>query len=347
MSSPAPTDLAEVLSPAWLTSALGARYPGVVVRSVTEVERLETVASKVRFAVDYETTAGHAIPSALCVKGYFGATSAQWVSVGSREARFYAELAPALPVQVPPTVYTGIDADTQHGVVVMHDLVAAGSTFLTALSPYTPDQVAATLGELALLHARTWDDARMRATPWLAPVFESYANALSDEELGALLDGPRGDGIPATVRRPGRIKASLGALARRHAGGPVCLIHADAHAGNLYEAPDGRPGLIDWQTYQLAHWSIDVAYHIGAVLEPAERAASERELLAHYLDRRSAHGVATPAFDDAWADYRAGLAYGYFMWAITRRVDEQVMLRFNRRMGTAVSEHDSLGLLGV
>jgi len=331
--NPAPLDAAEVLSPDWLTIALGRP-----VSTVTEVWRQENVATKIRFTADDE---------ALCVKGYFGPSSAAFIATGSREARFYSELAPMLPLQTPACVYTGIDPETKHGVVIMRDLVPEGTTFLTALSPYSSDQVAATLEQLAAMHAATWDSAPLQSLPWVAPLFESYANVLPDEELAALVNGPRKEGIPEEVRQPKRIKGALGALARRYAGQPSCLVHADAHAGNLYESADGRPGLIDWATYQLVHWSFDVAYHVGAVLEPEQRAASERDLLAHYLDHRAALGVPAPPFDDAWADFRAALAYGYFMWAITRRVEERVMLTFNRRLGTAVTDHDSYALLGV
>lgn len=121
-------------------------------------------------------------------------------------------------------------------------------------------------------------------------------------------------------------------------------MHADAHAGNLYESADGRPGLIDWQIYQFAQWSIDVAYHVAAVLDPSDRERTERDLLCHYLERLVAAGVEAPRVDDAWDDYRASLVYGYYLWAITRKVDEAITLEFNRRLGTAVTAHESLDL---
>ena len=342
--SPAPTDLDELLSPAWLTSALGKRFPGLVVGEATVVERLETLATKVRFTVTYAETAGHDVTHALCVKGYFSEAGAAWASLGSREARFYADLAPELPIQVPTALHTGIDPSNHHGVVIMEDLVAKGATFLTALSPYGPAQVAATLELLASLHASHWNDADLQSAAWLAPTFAGYANVMPDEDLDVLLDGPRGAGIPTEVRQARRLKSGLAALARRQARGPSCLVHADAHAGNLYESADGRPGLIDWQIYQFAQWSIDVAYHVAAVLDPSDRERTERDLLCHYLERLVAAGVEAPRVDDAWDDYRASLVYGYYLWAITRKVDEAITLEFNRRLGTAVTAHESLDL---
>ena len=340
-TEPAPTELGTVLDPAWLSRALG-----VEVRSSVEVERLETLASKVRFGVTYAADSV-GLPEALCVKGYFSESGRQWASLGAREARFYAELAPTLSVEVPRCLYTGIDPASGHGLVIMEDLVTAGATFLTALSPYGPDEVAATLDQLATLHAHHWGSAALAAESWLAPSFVGYANALSDEEHEALLAGKRGAPIPPEVRRSSRLKGALGALAARYDGAPRALIHADAHAGNLYRPEGGGAGLVDWQIYQFSHWSIDVAYHIGAVLDPVDRAASERDLVTHYLERLAARGVEAPGLDEAWSDYRASLAYGYFMWSITRKVVEDVTLEFNRRLGLAVADHGSLDLLGV
>ena len=57
---------------------------------------------------------------------------------------------------------------------------------------------------------------------------------------------------------------------------------------------------------------MDVAYHIGSVFEPAERAANERDLLEHYLGRLASAGTEPPAFEEAWEDYRTALVVRLF-----------------------------------
>jgi hypothetical protein len=344
----APLDLDVLLSGGWLTAALQPVCPGVKVVGATITERLETIATKVRFHVEYDDPAhaARALPADFCVKGYFGEEGQKFAGIGAKEARFYGELAPSLPVRRPPCYYAAIDAATGHGIVVMQDLVVAGATFLGALSPYRPDQVAATLAQLAALHASRWNDPAMLASEWLAPTFPGFANVMTDERLAELLGGPRGDGIPVEIRQPQRLKGALGALAARYADREQCLVHCDGHAGNLYEDADG-PGLIDWQVFQRAHWSLDVAYHIGAVLTPDERERTERDLLREYLERLRAAGIDPPPYELAWEDYRASLTYGYFMWSITQRVAPDITVEFNRRLGTAVATHGSLDLLGV
>jgi aminoglycoside phosphotransferase (APT) family kinase protein len=343
--SPAPLDLDEVLSPAWLDQVLAARHPGTRVAGTSVTEELHTIATKVRFAVAYDANPSGA-PDALCVKGYFGPDSAGFVALGQMEARFYSEVAPHLTVNVPPCVHTGIDPETEHGLILMEDLVAGGSSFLTALDPYSVDHAAATLEQLARLH--TADRAAIVAdTEWMAPRLHGYLDYVTEERLQAQLDDGRADGLADGIRRADRLRAGLGVLAAHSASSPACIVHGDAHAGNLYLDPSGTPGLIDWQVVQWGAWELDVAYHLGAVLDVEDRRAHERALLGHYLDAVRAHGGAAPAETDAWAAYRRALVYGYFMWGITQRVERPVLVTFVQRLGTAVQDHASFDLLGV
>ena len=351
-----PTDLGVVLSPAWLTHALQGVYPGVVVASAREIGRIESTALKVRIELEYTDEAGHNPLTRLFAKGYFSDEAiaiATAAAIGPRngfacrEVRFYQELAPLLDVLAPQAPYSAIEPATEIGLVLMEDVEARGARCFTPLTPYRPDQAAATLQELARLHARFWGDTQMAADPWLQPKYPWIAGLIDDETLDRLLAGARGDGIPVEVRRASRIRAALGALGARHATRPACLLHGDAHAGNVFADVDGRAGFVDWQNYEFGHWSTDVAYHIGSAFEPEDRATNEHELLQHYLDCLAGTGVDPPTFADAWEDYATALAYGYFMWAITRRVEERITVLYNRRLGTAVAEHGSFGLLGV
>jgi aminoglycoside phosphotransferase (APT) family kinase protein len=130
-------------------------------------------------------------------------------------------------------------------------------------------------------------------------------------------------------------------------GKALFLVHGDAHAGNVYLRADGSVGIIDWQVVHRGSWACDVAYHIGAVLSVEDREKAERDLLAHYLDRLGAYGGEPPPWDAAWASYQSFLVYGYFLWAMTCFVDEQITIEFVKRLGTAVAEHDSFDIVGA
>jgi hypothetical protein len=350
MTNAAPTDLAEILSADWLTSVLSAVYPGAAVDRVSIVEEIVTTAHKVRFAVEYRTSMGPEVPRKFCVKGFFGPDAPRYRSTAAAasEAFFYRDLAPGLSVRLPQCVYAAVDAGTQHGIIVMKDLVADGARFLTALEPYSLRQATATLDQLARLHAASWNGREFDRLSWLKPQLQQLATVpiMPPSKLQTLLEGPRGKPLPSVIKDADRIYRALRALSERLSRETTCVVHGDAHAGNVFEQSEG-PGLIDWQLVQSGCWALDVAYHIGAVLNVEERERSERALLTHYCDRLRAHGATPPAPDHAWLLYRMGAIYGYYLWGITQRVVPEVTEEFVRRLGSAVVAHDSFGLLGT
>jgi hypothetical protein len=270
------------------------------------------------------------------------------LAAGQVEAVFYRDLAPTLgDVRIPPCLHAGVDEATGHGLIVMEDLVDAGATFLDPLSSYGPEQAAATLDQLAALHAARWNSAADELPATLAPRLEMLAGIFPTGQLQAQLDDGRTPDVPPDVRRADRVQAAVRALAALVDDNPSCVVHGDVHTGNVYLLADGQPGLIDWQVVQRGIWALDVAYHLAAVLDPGDRERSERELVDHYRDRLAAHGVTPPGRERAWWLYRAHLPYGFYMWGITRMVDRPIIERHTRRLGLAVAAHRSLDLLGV
>jgi aminoglycoside phosphotransferase (APT) family kinase protein len=339
--SVAPLDLETVLSPEWLSSTLGAS-----VAEVTVTERIDNLASKVRFRVAYEGAGRTDGLDAFCVKGYFLPESASWCNLGQLEVRFYRDLAPLVDVEVPTCVHAAIDAESGHGMIIMRDLVDADCTFLTAMSPYSVDQVSQTLRELAKLH-HSDPTSCPSGTDWLAPRLNGYLGVMSQERLQELLDDGRATSLPAEIVDAGRIRSAFSALAGWATKNPDSVIHGDAHAGNLYLTPAGTPGLIDWQVLQLGPWVLDFAYHVAAVLDVADRERNERSLLVDYLSIRTSMGDDMPSLDDAWDMYRNALAYGFYMWSITHRVEVPIRNMFCTRLGSAVAYHETLNRLGA
>jgi hypothetical protein len=340
---PAPRTMNEALDPAWLTQALRPLSGGVAVTNVEVVEVLRTMATKVRFKASFEG-GGEA---ALCLKAFLDvdAETARGGSTTITEADFYTEIAPRMDVRVPTCVTTVTDRPGQQGVIIMRDLIVDGAYFCSALEPFSADQAAASLEQIARLHANA---ALLDEAPWIGRRIGDFArnNWVPEAALQGLLDGPRGEGLVPAVRDAGRLLAGLRALAAADEGLPQTLVHGDCHAGNIFRTPEG-PGLIDWQIVQRGGWALDVAYHIAAVL-PVELAETEEwRLLDHYLETARGLGAITPDRETARAQYRASAVYGYYLWAITRRVDPQITNLFVDRLGKAVTRHDSYRLLGL
>jgi hypothetical protein len=344
--NPAPLDVDVVLSPEWLTGALQTAFPGARVTETRVVDVIETTARKVRLAVTYDRTTGHDGPVALCVKGYFNPEYARFAVTGQHEVRFYERLAPLVPIRRPIAYYTGIDQQTKHGLVIMNDVVADGAVFFDQLSWYEIETAKRSLDELAGLHAAFWNHP-LGDEDWLAPKIRTFPGYIPSDIMNELLAGPRGEGLPPEMRDADRLKAGLFALADRYASRPRTLIHADAHLGNLFRSPDGRIGFVDWQNYEFGHWSMDVAYHVTTALDPKVRAEHELELLQHYLTSLAAAGGPTMTVEESMEDYRAALAYGFFLWAMTRRVAPRITEELTQRLGRAVLAHGSLDVLGV
>lgn len=340
-----PTTLDGVLDPVWLAEALAPVSGGRAVTAVETVEVLRTVATKVRFVATFD---GLADPQAFCIKGLLDVDemTARGGPTMIREADFYTQVGPKVAVCTPVCVATITDRTAMQGIVVMRDLIAAGARFCSALEPFSADEAAASLGQLAALHA---GHTMLDEMAWISPRVSELAKMqyISVETLQELLDGGRGDGLPDKVRNAERLGAGMRALAERDAARPQFLVHGDAHAGNIFRDAEGRTGLIDWQLLQRGGWALDLAYHICAVLPVDVAEREERRLLDHYLGAMRGLGCEMPDRDEAWHQYREAAIYGFYLWSITRRVDPPIIELFVNRLGMAVTRHDSHALLGV
>jgi hypothetical protein len=339
-----PDTLEEVLSPEWLTAALGRRAPGIRVTSARPGPVISRVSTNARFQIECAGGQPPGVSANLCVKGYFtdcSVTAAMSRSAGEPEAQFYRHLADGTGVRTLRCVYADVDPLTHHGVVITEDVAHEGAEFLDALSTYTPDQAAQSLEQYAILHGRTWRSDGLGA-PWLAPRVEATLRARGIPEIRGNFEGPIGAGVPEEVRDAERLVAAIrtlaGVLPRAE---PRCLLHGDAHVGNLFLDRLGRPCLLDWQLVQRGPWYLDVGYHIGCAVAVEDRRRTERDLLAHYLERLVAEGGEAPSMKEAWRSLGVGIVYGFFLWAITLKMAPAVTTAMLERLGSAMADHDA------
>jgi aminoglycoside phosphotransferase (APT) family kinase protein len=336
---PLPTDRSTILDPDWLAASLDIVGDGDRVVGVELVGSSRTIAEKVRFTVAVERADGTLETYPLCAKGHFdgGMNSLH------TEAAFYRWLRPTLDVRSPRAYHSGVDLEARRGLVVMDDILALGGTVGSAHEPYTLDTCRDSLGQLARLHASTWQDLDLDVD-WLAPRISPMAELFPTDRLQELLDDGRGPDLPAELRDAELLKEAM----HRTAEQPLtCVIHGDTHSGNSYRDAQGRSCWFDWQVTQRGHWSIDVAYHLGTVLTVDDRRRHEADLLLHYLDELARFGIDAPEFDAAWDAYARGFPWGFFLWAITQVSSREVVLVHVPRLGAALVDHDTYGRLGV
>jgi hypothetical protein len=336
-----PDTLDELLTPEWLTAALSLRFPGLQVTAVTRGPVVERLSTNARFRIECAAPVPDGLVPTLCVKGYYSEQGRSMRSVGEPEASFYRDLAGPTGVRTLRSVWADVHPETRHGVVITEDVIADGGEFRDALSPCSVEQTASLLGELARLHAYAWESPTLTTKLWLESRVGRTLETRGIPEITRNFEGPLGTRLPDGVRDPQQLVDAVRAIARLQPDRGWTVIHGDTHVGNTFLDRSGAPGLLDWQLVQHGHWSVDVAYHVASALEPATRADEERDLLAHYLDALGSHGADAPPLDEAWANYRFAMPYGFFLWGITLFVQPDIISELIYRLGTAVWELDS------
>ena len=338
-----PDDIDVAVSPAWLTDALQPRFPGIEIRGVERGPVVERLSTNARFTVDY--VGEFELPRHLCVKGYFGEAGRPIAFVGEPEACFYRDLAGSVGVRTLNCVYADLDPVSRHGVVITHDEAVAGGEFLDGNSPFDVDQAADALTELAHLHAGTWRAQQWADAAWLQPrlgrAVQAWGEKRTLEIMSANLNGAIGIGVPPAARDAEHLLAMHRRVSARtpDARSQWCVIHGDAHVGNIMVDAASRPWLVDWQLVQRGFWYIDVGYLIAATLTQSIRRSSERDLLHHYLDTLASYGISPPQADEAWGSIGDGMVHGFFLWAITTKVEPDVIAVLLERLGAAVADH--------
>lgn len=342
MTAPVPDTLEELLTPDWLNAALAPRFPGLEVTGITPGPVIARLATNARFHIETADGLPEGLSPDLCAKGYFNETGRAYRHIGESEVCFYRDIAASTGTNTLRSVYAEMDPTTKHGVIITEDVVVHGATFLDARSSYTPDQAAESLGELAKLHATTWLDPAYADTRWLEPKLESYLQRRGVDEIRSNFEGPIGAGVPEEVRDADVFLEAFRALATMSKDdSPWSVIHGDSHVGNVYLDGAGRPSFVDWQMVQRGPWYLDVGYHLASALTVEDRRRTERDLVAHYLDRLAAGGVDVPSHDEAWWGIRCGIVHGLYLWGVTLAVDPAITSKLLERLGTAAADHDA------
>jgi aminoglycoside phosphotransferase (APT) family kinase protein len=335
-----PTTLDAALDPAWLSEALAARVDRVEVVQKVQVNQ-KIKATVVRFNAHYVDGGS----DALCLKGRLDVAEGEnRNSQSAHEARFYTEIAPKISVQRPVCVAAPTNADGTLAILLMQDLITRGARFCTALEPFDAARTKKSLEQLARLHTSPKAIGPNEEIGWLTRRLDWFVSYLPVDMVQGLLNDPRSEGLPARTIDASLMFKALAALASEDAKRAPVLIHGDCHAGNAFETSEGM-GIIDWELLQKGGWSLDVAYHINAVLPVDVAEREERSLLRHYLETARSLGASVPDDEEAWSQYRKSVVYGFMLWAITRTVAPEIIKTFIQRLGGAVTRHETYKLL--
>ena len=311
----------EALTPEWLTAALaagGQLGEARVVAAVTTPVGTGQMCDSVRVALTYDGPTE--APPTLVVKQPAADPTSRATALSLRsyekEVRFYQELAPTLAVRTPGVLYADIDPATAGFVLLMEDLAPA--TAGDQLAGCDAEAASLAVAELVNLHAPRWGDRTLTALDWLhndTPEGREMMAAM----LPMLWDGFRqryaGDVLPhVSLAGDALFTGMPGYLGR--SGSPATVVHGDYRLDNLLFSPPPASrlaGVVDWQTCALGPGVRDVAYFLGAGLDPAERARVEEGMVRDYHAGLEAAGVAGYTWDTCWEEYRLGTFAGLLM----------------------------------
>jgi hypothetical protein len=308
MMEPFPLDSAD-LTPAWLTDALSARHLGVRVASVERLQERSSTNHHVRLGLTYSERAG--LPDTMFAKMAsldpahriaIGATG-----MGTREAQFYADVAPTLDMRIPTSYFAASGPDGAF-LLLLEDLAARGCAISDGTWGIPADLIAGALTDLAQFHVRYEDPTLLAAVrPWVtaSPAMASRATLpilreVIDQHAAVLSD--------AYVAVAEMYLADPDTIVGLWGQGPQTLIHGDTHIGNLF-IDDGRLGFLDWGLLAITTPMRDVSYLLTMAMLADERRANERDLLRHYLDVRRSLGGAEITYDQAWQAHRVHTGY--------------------------------------
>lgn len=313
----------EAITPSWMTDVLRLRSDTALVSSIEVVGGTDGTSSRRMLELTYKESGGQ--PTRFLAKATPTlAHRLAFVQYAGNEATFYTEVRPELDLELPTSVFAGMDDRTGRSLILLDDLTqTVGADFCNWEYTLTKDQVLEAVTVLATLHRRFHYqnvDSRSSSIANVGPVEKYYGDTWirsversHDKAMEVAVDS-----IPADVtqRRSEIIPLSLrGSEIHRLATGT--LLHSDPHLGNWYVTESGKMGLCDWQGLTLGHWSRDFAYSMSTLMNTEQRREWYPEVRDRYLDELGSAASGGVAGDSADVLVRRQLCNALLMWTAT------------------------------
>ena len=296
----------------WLTAAL--QKGGVIGCRVVAVEAsrfgvdVGMLSSMVRCRLQYDAPSGGE-PASVVVKlepddaPHRNVVDA-WHGF-EREIRFYREVAPLAPIQVPRFFFG--DYEAHGGVIVLEDLGHLKTR--NQIHGLTSAEVRAAAKQIARLHARFWNDDASGSFDWM-PVHDPRLTAGYAESWDSFVDvyGLRigQEAIALGNRLCNSLDWVRAELDRR----PRTICHGDFRADNMLfgnpDAPD-EVVVIDWQVPTRSIGTYDLARLLGGSEPPAERRAHHMEGFTAWHESLRQEGLLDYTVEEALDDFRFGV----------------------------------------
>jgi hypothetical protein len=350
---------AEDLTPDWFTSILQRHAPGIVVTTAEIADAHSGTTGRVKMRLTYAGERGDLPDTLFCKIAPFDNRQRKFLQqtgIGAMEAKFYASLAPDVPVRVPQVWHADTNDDGGF-VMVLEDLDASGCVYPRPTDPDVDERAASTVEEFAHLHARHWEDKRFdRELAWVPDRAGFGAGGGKDARAaGAAGQFIRfaleqfADEMPTSFEAVGTLYADRAAdVLDLWDAGERTLIHGDPHSANLF-TDTGRTGFFDWAMFSHSPGMRDVAYYCCNSIPTDIRREIEGDLLDLYRRTLAGHGIEIDA-DLIGEQYRLFAVFSWVSAASTAAMGDRWQparraLAAMERTTNAVEDLDSVGLL--
>jgi hypothetical protein len=229
----------------------------------------------------------------------------------SREADFYALVAPLVPGNLLPRCFESVAGGEGGWHILLEDLSDSHRVVSEWPIPPTMEQCDGIIGAHARFHAFWWDDPRLGDSVGAFLDTGAFDRSMAElpGQFAAFVDR-LGDRLSAERRQVfERLMASASRLFnnRYRSHRNLTLLHGDAHVWNaLYPRDPNRTDvrLIDWDGWRIDVATDDLAYMMAVHWYPERRRRFERECLRRYHAALVEAGVSGYDFDALWLDYR-------------------------------------------
>ncbi|GAA3221660.1 phosphotransferase [Actinocorallia longicatena] len=302
------------LTAEWLTDVLAPHLDGAEITAVTaRPVGTGQVSDSLRLHLTYDRPAPLAatIIAKIPAAAEASRAAAKAVRTYEVEASFYAQIAGTLDASVPACYFSAYDAEDDRYVVLLDDLAPAEPG--DQIAGITPEEAAAAVDEMAVLHATGWNDPDLAALPWLNRN-DAEASAFTAAMVTVLYDEFKARYAsrlePQVIELIERFLPSLGNYLVQEAAAST-LAHGDFRADNLLFG-GARPVILDWQTCAFGPGGGDLAYFLGSSLPVQARRDHEEALVRRHHSGLTARGVSV-SWDDCWDAYRRYAFHGVIM----------------------------------
>lgn len=342
MTSPAvPVDI-DAVTARWLTDAL----PGSVTVGAVHAQRIAEDTGFSARLYRVALTGDAALPASVIVKLPADSEARGGMELLGgyrRELAFYRHIAPAAPISTPACHVARIDGDAF--VLVLEDLCEWDNA--DHLAGLSIERAGMCIAALADLHA--WSQRSLHADG--LQEFPNIDNPLTrDLFLPAFTPGwalyleKTDQPVPPAVadlaaRFAELAPQALDALSRR-----TMLLHGDIRADNLFFRGDELK-IVDFQLAVRGAGAADIAYLVSQGLPTAVRRGRDDALVRDYVGALERRGITDYAFDEAWRDYRFGVALLLFMpvvalltWDVVPERSRQLCVTLIDRAVAAIDE---------